>query len=307
MLFAHTHFLADSQLTRQQLIYLITLAKEMKANPQDYQQSLAGKSVVMLFEKPSLRTHISFDIGIQKMGGHAIYVGQQNGRLGVRERVTDVAKNLSCWSDAIVARVFKQNTLEELAMFAGIPVINALSDLYHPCQILADFLTLSENFGDLSSIKLTYAGVANNISNSLMFMASVVGIDFTLFCPKGYGPDSLLFDQALDLAKQSNASLTIINDTKLIGEQNVLYTDTWISMGDNSSINDLEPKLYPYQLNHDLVKKTGATAIMHCQPAHLGQEITRELFDSNYCLARQQAINRMWVQNAVLFALFNNK
>ena len=135
MLFAHTHFLADSQLTRQQLIYLITLAKEMKANPQDYQQSLAGKSVVMLFEKPSLRTHISFDIGIQKMGGHAIYVGQQNGRLGVRERVTDVAKNLSCWSDAIVARVFKQNTLEELAMFAGIPVINALSDLYHPCQI----------------------------------------------------------------------------------------------------------------------------------------------------------------------------
>ena len=160
------HFLADDQLNKQQILALITLAIDIKKQPEKYSQALAGKSVAMIFEKPSLRTHVSFDMGISKLGGHALYLGQQNGKLGERERVSDYAKNLSCYADAIVARVFENNAIEGLAQHASVPVLNALCDLYHPCQALADFVTLAENFSDLSQVKLAYVGDANNVSNS---------------------------------------------------------------------------------------------------------------------------------------------
>lgn len=300
-----SHFLSDTQLTKQQLTGLIALAKKIKANPQDYQQALAGKSIVMLFEKPSLRTHVSFDIGIQKLGGHALYMGQQNGQLGKRERIIDVARNLACWSDAIVARVFEQSTLEELTEHAGIPVINALSNLYHPCQALADILTLSEIFEDLSSINLAYVGDGNNIANSLMLTSALAGVNFTLVCPQGHEPDVMIFNQAFKLAQQSGAKLTLTCNTKSIGKQNAIYTDTWISMGDSTHLNDISAKFSPYQVNHKMMQDTGANVVMHCQPAHLGQEITQVLFDSEYSVVSQQAENRMWAQNAVLLTLFN--
>ncbi|MCL1077079.1 ornithine carbamoyltransferase [Parashewanella spongiae] len=301
---SYSHFLADDQFNKAQLLELINLAKNIKQSPQNYQQALAGKSVVMLFEKPSLRTHISFDIGIQKLGGHSVYIGQQNGKLGERERVIDVAKNLACWSDAIVARVFNQKSLEELAEYAGIPVINALSDLYHPCQALADFLTLAEQTDDLSSVKLAYVGDPNNVSNSLMLMALTLGIDFTLVCPKEVGISTAMLAQTKTVSAQSGAKFTQIHDIDSIGEQTAIYTDTWISMGDDKDTQQILKTFMPYQVNHQLVKKTSARFVMHCQPAHLNQEITQELFDSKFSVATEQAENRMWAQCAVLLTLF---
>lgn len=252
------HFLADDQLNKKQLQELITLAIHIKNNPAQYSQALAGQSIVMLFEKPSLRTHVSFDIGIKKLGGHALYLGQQNGKLGERERVSDVAKNLACWSDAIVARVFDHQMLQELSAHAGIPVINALCDLYHPCQALADFVTLAEHFDDLSQIKMAYVGDGNNVSNSLMLMAAILGVDFTLVCPEGYGPNVVIYDKAITLAQQSGASLKIVENINDIGTQDVIYTDAWISMGCDSNVKDIAKRFAPYQVNHQLMEAAGA-------------------------------------------------
>ena len=303
-----SHFLADDQLNKTQLIELIALAKQIKQHPADYSQALAGKSVVMLFEKPSLRTHVSFDIGIQKLGGHALYLGQQNGKLGERERISDVAKNLACWADAIVGRVFSHNTITELAEHAGKPVINALCDLYHPCQALADFVTLQEHFADLSNVKLAYVGDGNNVSNSLMFMAAILGVDFTLVCPEGHEPDDALLNKAKAFADKSGSKLVLTSDVESIGQQDAIYTDTWVSMGDEdlSKKAALLEKFAPYQVNHKMMENSGASIVMHCQPAHLEEEITTALFDSEMSVVFQEAENRMWAQNAVLVTLLAN-
>tara|TARA_R110000737_G_scaffold47011_2_gene66834 strand:+ start:9519 stop:10433 length:915 start_codon:yes stop_codon:yes gene_type:complete len=297
------HFLADDQLNKQQILDLIALARDIKQQPEDYCQALAGKSVAMIFEKPSLRTHVSFDIGINKLGGHALYLGQQNGKLGERERVCDYAKNLSCYADAIVARVFYNSAIVQLAEHASVPVINALCDRYHPCQALADFVTLAENFPNLEKVKLGYIGDANNVANSLMLMAAIIGVDFTLVCPAGYGPDDKMFNKALQLSRKSGAKLRLTNDIAAVGPQDALYTDTWISMGDNSNVTDILAIFKPYQVNHELMATTGASIVMHCQPAHLEEEITTGLFDSEMSVAFQSAENRMWAQNAVLVTL----
>lgn len=303
-----SHFLADHQLDKAQLLSLIELAKNIKQHPADYANALAGKSVAMIFEKPSLRTHVSFDIGIAKLGGHALYLGQQNGKLGERERVQDYAKNLSCYADLIVARVFKHESITGLAEHGSVPVINALCDLYHPCQALADFVTLSEHFVDdqniaLSSIKMAYVGDGNNVSNSLMIMAATLGIDFTLVCPEGFDPKMSQFERAKALADVSGSKLVLTSDVNALGVQDVIYTDTWISMGDSTKVGDILSQLLPYQVNHNMMEKAGASVVMHCQPAHLGHEITTELFDSEQSIVFQQAENRMWAQNAVLVTL----
>jgi len=300
------NFLADDQLTKKQTLELIELAKKIKKKPADYSQALAGKSVVMLFEKPSLRTHVSFDMGINKLGGHALYLGQQNGKLGERERISDYANNLSCYADAIVARVFSNDSIESLAQHASVPVINALCDLYHPCQSLADFVTLSENFDDLSQVKFAYIGDGNNVSNSLMLMAATIGMDFTLICPQGCGPTDVIFSKAQSIAKDSGAKIKLSHDISAIGPQDVIATDTWVSMGDEDPSKKAEvlKKFAPYQVNHALMKKAGANVVMHCQPAHLGEEITQELFDDKEkSVVFQEAENRMWAQAAVLVTL----
>lgn len=302
------HFLADDQLNKQQILALITLAIEIKKQPEKYSQALAGKSVAMIFEKPSLRTHVSFDMGISKLGGHALYLGQQNGKLGERERVSDYAKNLSCYADAIVARVFENSSIEGLAQHASVPVINALCDLYHPCQALADFVTLAENFSDLSQVKLAYVGDANNVSNSLMLMAATLGVDFTLVCPPAHGPSDDMLTKTQVLAKNSGSTFTFTTDINAIGQQDAIYTDTWVSMGDEdpSKKAAILATFAAYQVNHELMAKAGASIVMHCQPAHLEEEITTELFDSEMSVVFQSAENRMWAQNAVLVALLGD-
>jgi ornithine carbamoyltransferase len=300
------NFLADDQLTKKQILELIELAKKIKTNPAEYSQTLAGKSVVMVFEKPSLRTHVSFDMGINKLGGHALYLGQQNGKLGERERISDYANNLSCYADAIVARVFSNSAIEGLAQHASVPVVNALCDLYHPCQSLADFVTLSENFADLSQVKFAYVGDGNNVSNSLMLMAATIGMDFTLICPEGCGPTDEMLNKAKSLAEVAGSKMEFTHDIAAIGSQDVIATDTWVSMGDEDPSKKAEilKKFAPYQVNHELMEKAGANVVMHCQPAHLGEEITEALFDDKEkSVVFQEAENRMWAQAAVLVTL----
>ena len=302
------NFLADDQLNKSQLLALIELAIKIKKTPAEYSQVLAGKSVAMIFEKPSLRTHVSFDMGINKLGGHALYLGQQNGKLGERERVSDYAKNLSCFADIIVARVFSHESIQSLAQHASVPVINALCDVYHPCQALADFVTLTESYPDLSQVKLAYVGDGNNVSNSLMIMAATLGVDFTLVCPQGHEAQADMIEKTKALALASGSKLILTNDIDAIGKQDVIYTDTWISMGDEDASKKaaLLEKFAPYQVNHTLMEKAQANMVLHCQPAHLEEEITTELFDSELSKVFQQAENRMWAQNAVLVALFDN-
>lgn len=307
---ALNHYLADDQLTQMQIQALIALAIEIKKTPSSFEQVMKGKSVAMIFEKPSLRTHVSFDMGINKLGGHALYLGQQNGKLGERERVSDYAKNLSCYADVIVARVFDHQSIKGLAEHASVPVINALCDLYHPCQSLADFVTLAEHFDDLSTIKLAYIGDGNNVSNSLMLMAAILGVDFTLVCPEGYGPSQEMLSNTAKLAEQSGATFTFTSNMNALGKQDAIYTDTWVSMGneDDEDKAALLEKFKPYQVNHTLMKNAQARVVMHCQPAHLEEEITTALFDDrDKSVVFQQAENRMWAQCAVLTSLISEQ
>jgi len=282
------HLLKDSDLSKAQIEALLALGKAVKADPKKYSQALAGKSVVTLFEKPSLRTRVTFDIGIAKLGGHSVYLDQQNGALGKRESVKDFASNLSRWCDAIVARVFDHQTLVELAEFGSVPVVNSLCNLYHPCQGLADFMTISEHYSDLSKVKLAYLGDGNNVSHSLLL----------------HGPDTQIFLQAQALAAQSGATIHISDDVADIEGFDVVYTDTWVSMGDNTPMEQVKDIFMPYQINQALLDRTGIQHVLHCQPAHRELEITSEVMDGPASLIMDEAENRMHIQNAVLLTLF---
>lgn len=297
------HLLTVKDLNKEQILALLEQAKQLKANPSDYSAALAGKSIATLYEKPSLRTRVSFDVGIQKLGGHAIYLDAQNGALGQRESVKDFALNLSCWVDGIVARVFKQQTLIELAKYGSVPVINSLSDLYHPCQALADFQALAEQYDDLSKISLAYVGDGNNVTHSLMLTAAIVGTDMVVVTPPGYSVDAAVALEAQQLAAKSGAKLTISNDLADLKGVNAIYADTWISMGDTTPLHEIKKTFMPYQVNQALMQQTGAEFFMHCQPAHRDVEVTSDVMDSEQSLLLQQAENRLHAQNAVMLAL----
>ncbi|MBS3798387.1 ornithine carbamoyltransferase [Pseudoalteromonas sp. BDTF-M6] len=298
-------FITGLELDEKKILTLLSLAQEMKAQPQDYAQALAGKSVVTLFEKQSLRTRLSFDIGINKLGGHAVYLDQQNGAMGSRESVKDFALNISTWADAIVARVNQHKTLEELSEFSSKPVVNSLCDLYHPCQALADFLTLQEVYGDVSQLKLAYLGEGNNVTHSLMLLAATLGTDFVAVCPKGCSPDAQIVKQAEQIAASKGASILVSDRVEAAVGANALYADTWVSMGDNTPLEQVKEKYMPYQLNKQLLNMTGAQTVLHCQPAHREFEITSDVMDSDYSKIIQQAENRMHAQNALLVTLLN--
>lgn len=300
------HLLSIKELNQEQLKGLLALAGKIKANPAEYRHALDGKSVVMLFEKPSLRTRVSFDIGINKLGGHCLYLDQQNGALGKREPVSDFAANISCWADAIVARTFLHSTIEQLAEHGRVPVINALSDLYHPCQGLADFLTLSEQFDDVSKVKLAYVGDGNNVTHSLMYGAAILGATMTVICPPGQFPDGQVVVEAQALAAKYGGELILTSDIEAIGVQDAIYTDTWISMGDDTNLSDIETKFRPYQVDAAMMAKAGADFFMHCLPAYRGVEVTADVVDGEGSLILQQAENRMHAQNAVLVTLLGN-
>ncbi len=297
------HLLTLKDLSTAQIQALLDSAADIKANPQKYAQALAGKSIVTLFEKPSLRTRVSFDIGINKLGGHAVYLDQQNGALGVREAVKDFGANISTWADAIVARVFQQKTLEELAEGGTVPVVNALSDLYHPCQALADFQALAEKYDDLSKIKLAYIGDGNNVTHSLMIIAAKLGADMVVVCPQGYSVDGQVVIETQAINAETGGTLTLTDDVNALEGVDAIYGDTWISMGDDTPFEQIAEIFMPYQVNAELMQRSGAKYYLHCQPAHRDHEVTSEVMDSDASLLMLQAENRMWAQNAVLLAL----
>ncbi|MCF6439014.1 ornithine carbamoyltransferase [Pseudoalteromonas luteoviolacea] len=300
-------FITGLEFDQAALLKLFNLAHQIKAQPHDFAQALAGKSIVTLFEKPSLRTRLSFDIGINKLGGHAVYLDQQNGAMGSRESVKDFALNMSTWADGIVARVNQHSTLLTLAEFANVPVVNSLCDLYHPCQALADFMTLQEVYGDVSGLKLAYLGEGNNVTHSLMLLAASLGTDFVAVCPKGHSPDAQIVKQAEQIAAVNGANILISDRVEAATGTNVLYTDTWVSMGCNVSLEQAKDTFMPYQINSELLKQTGAQTVLHCQPAHREYEITSAVMDGENSKIIQQAENRMHAQNALLVTLLSNQ
>jgi ornithine carbamoyltransferase len=300
-----SHFLTGLELNKAQGLKLLSLAQTIKQQPKEFNQALAGQSIVTLFEKPSLRTRVSFDIGINRLGGHAVYLDQQNGAMGGRESVKDFALNIATWADGIVARVNAHSSLQTLAEFSSVPVVNSLCDLYHPCQALADFLTLQEVHGDVSKIKLAYLGEGNNVTHSLMLLAATLGTDFVAISPKGASPDAQILKQAEQLALESGASITVSDDIEAATGADALYADTWVSMGDTTPLEQVKAKYMPYQINQQLVEQSGASTILHCQPAHREYEITSEVMDGANSKIIQQAENRMHAQNALLVSLLN--
>lgn len=295
--------ISDLDLTSQQVNDILDLAIAMKAAPEKYNQVLAGKSIATIYEKPSLRTRVSFDVGINKLGGHAVYMDQQNGAMGKREEIKDFGANLSCWCDAIVARVMDHNTLEQLVNAASVPIVNSLCDLYHPCQALADYMSLKELLGDLSGKHLAYIGDGNNVTHSLMITGAKLGVNVTVITPEGHLVSDKIATQAAQIAKENGATLSISSDINDLGQVDAIYADTWVSMGDGTKVEDIIEKFMPYQVNEQLMSKTSANYFMHCQPVYRGKEATAEVVDGDKCIMIRQAENRMWAQNALLATL----
>ncbi|MFI3246781.1 MAG: ornithine carbamoyltransferase [Ferrimonas sp.] len=300
------HLLSIKDLSAEQILNLIELGRTLKRDYLPYQTALAGKSVVTLFEKPSLRTRVTFDIGVNKLGGHTLYLDQQNGALGERESVKDFALNLSRWCDAIVARVFSHSSLEQLAQYATVPVVNSLSDLYHPCQGLADFMTLAEHHKDLSKVALGYVGDGNNVTHSLMIAAAKLGAKMVVVCPPGHFPDGQIVQLCQQIAATSGGQLILSSDTRALEGVHALYADTWVSMGDDTPLSQVKKTFMPYQINQALVDSSGAQQVLHCQPAHRGYEISSEVMDGPNSVIFDQAENRMHIQNAILLTLLQD-
>jgi ornithine carbamoyltransferase len=297
--------LTFSNWTPEAMHKLLNLAVEIKQSPSSYSNVLAGKSVVALFEKPSLRTRVSFDIGINRLGGHMVYLDSQSGKLAGREDAVDMAANLACWADAIVARVFSHSTLEQFSAASKVPVVNALCDKYHPCQALADYLTVFERFGKTQGLTMAYIGDGNNVTHSLLIAGALLGCNQVVVTPEGHECDAEIVAHAKKLAEQTGATIVESYDVSAAKGADVIYADTWLSMGDDTPLADIKAKFMPYQVNEALMESTGASYVMHCQPAHRDLEITGSLIDSDKSLLMQQAENRMHGQNAILTQLLS--
>ncbi|MDH7602095.1 MAG: ornithine carbamoyltransferase [Armatimonadota bacterium] len=296
-----------SDLDRSDIYLIFDTAKRLKTamSPEEQRKLLTGKTLAMIFEKPSLRTRVSFEVGMTQLGGHAIYLAPSDIQLGKRESIGDAARTLDRMCDLIMARTFAHSTVVELAEYAGVPVINGLSDLEHPCQALADFFTILEKKGTLQGLKVVFVGDGNNVAHSLMLLAAKVGTNFTIACPEGYEPRAEIVAQARRDAEQTKAIIDIVRDAKqATAEADVVYTDVWASMGQEHEAEERARVFAPYQVNAELMKLAKPDAIfMHCLPAHRGSEVTDEVIDSPQSVVFDEAENRLHVQKAVMVLL----
>ena len=286
---------------------LFRLATDVKAHPDRYKKALAGRFLAMVFEKPSLRTRVTFEVGIVSLGGSAILLDHANTRLGERESIADVARSLSRWVQGIVARVFSQEALDTLAAHASVPVINALSDLYHPCQTFADFFTLEEKFGSTPGVRLAYIGDGNNVCHSLMIAGSRMGAHVRIATPAGYEPDAKIVEAARRDAASTQGTIELFRapEDAICGAQAV-YTDVWASMGQESEAEARAAIFAPYQVNAALMSHATPDAVfLHCLPAHRGSEVTDEVMESPRSIVFDQAENRLHVQKAILLMLLS--
>lgn len=301
--------LADQDLTRDDLKLIFDLSERVKAAPSEFSQALRGKQLAMIFEKPSLRTRTTFEVGMTSLGGFAVYLDHTKPRLGEREAIKDIARNLERWVHGIVARTFAHESVLELAANASIPVINALTDLFHPCQALADFFTLHEKFGSLKGLKLAFVGDGNNVSHSLMIMGAKLGVSIRVATPPGYEPKSEVLEAARAFATETGATVEALHDpVRAVAGAQAVYADVWTSMGQEYAAHMRSQVFAPYRVTKDLMAAADSAAVfMHCLPAHRGQEVTDEVIDSTQSVVYDQAENRLHAQKALMILLMQDE
>jgi ornithine carbamoyltransferase len=284
---------------------VLNLAGVMKSRPADFHRALAGRQMVMFFEKPSLRTRLTFEAGMASLGGTTMFVDQTHERIDARETLSDVAHNLERWVDLIVLRTYSQQTIDGMAQHASVPVINALSDLEHPCQALADYLTLVERFGDVKNICLAYVGDGNNVAHSLLLTCACLGSSIRVATPAGYAPNPQIVADAREIAAETGAEIQLLTDPhEAVAGADAIYTDAWASMGQEREAEQRAQIFPPYQVNPGLMAEAASHAVfMHCLPAHRGLEVTDAVMDSPQSVVFEQAENRLHVQKAIVYLL----
>ncbi len=300
-----TDFLSIRDITTDEIRATFDIALRMKKDRGAFAGALAGKTLALIFEKPSLRTRVSFDVGIQQLGGYSVYLSPAEINLGKRESVYDVAKNLERMVQGIMIRTFAHRIVLDMAEYASIPVINGLTDYSHPCQAMADYLTLTEIFGDLRGRKLAYIGDGNNVAHSLMFAGARLGVHVAIGCPKGFEPDAEAVKLASEDAKATGGSIAVTHDpAEAARGADALYTDVWASMGQEKEAEERKKIFRPFQVNASLMKRAKESAVfMHCLPAHRGDEVTDEVIDAPYSVVFQEAENRLHAQKAIMYQL----
>ena len=284
---------------------IMELSHAVKNHPEDFRHALDGRQMVLFFEKASLRTRLTFEAAINTLGGNAIFVDQTKSPLGERESIPDIAHNIERWLSIVVLRTYSHDTVTEMANYAKIPVINALSDLEHPCQALADFFTLEERFGSAQGLRFTYVGDGNNVCHSLMLTAAQLGVQCTVATPKGFAPKLDIIHRAIEISEQTGGSITLMHDpVKAVTGADAVYTDVCTSMGFEHEATKRAPIFKPYQVNETLMSHAQQDAVfMHCLPAHRNAEVTDAVLDGPQSLVFDQAENRMHAQKALLLML----
>lgn len=306
---APRHYTSVLDLSREETLHILKQAAKLKTkwnSKQKISKRLRGVTLATIYEKPSLRTRVTFEAGMTQLGGHSIYLGPNDIQIGKREPAADIARNLSRWVEIIMTRSFAHTTVTELAENSSIPVINGLSDLEHPCQALADFLTIQERFGELSGLKLAYIGDGNNVAHSLMLMGALLGVNVTVATPEGYSPQLAIIERAQELASQSGATVSVTWETQAaVQGADVIYTDVWASMGQESEAEERKSVFAPYQVTPELMAGSGKpeTIFMHCLPAHRGEEVVAEVIDGPQSAVIDEAENRLHVQKALILWL----
>lgn len=300
-------FLTLADYSKEEIEYLLHLALELKEKQQNGERytPLSGKTLAMIFEKPSTRTRVSFEVGMVQLGGHALHLSSRDLQIGRGETIADTARVLSEYVDGIMIRTFEHEKVEELAQYAKIPVINGLTDDDHPCQALADLLTIYEVKGKLQGLKLAYIGDGNNMAHALMLAAAKVGMDCAIASPKGYEPKETIVKKAKHIAGENGATIVVTNDPyEAIANADVVYTDVWASMGQEAEANERIHIFAPFQVNEALVQQAKQDFMfLHCLPAHRGEEVTEDVIDGKQSYIFQQAGNRLHAQKALLVSL----
>jgi ornithine carbamoyltransferase len=299
--------LSLSLMSAEDIQLVFTTAQSIKQSPKKYAHVLQSKTLALIFEKPSLRTRVTFDVGMTSMGGHAVFLDHSDTKLGERESIKDVAKNLERWVDGIVARTYKNKSVWELAEQASIPVINGLTDLLHPCQALSDYFTVLEKFGFLKGLKFAYVGDGNNTCHSLIDGAAKLGVELWIATPEGFEPNARIVNEAEKVAKETGGKLKIqYSPEEAVRGANVVYTDVWASMGQEAETEDRAAIFSDYQVNRKLMSLAFKNAVfMHCLPAHRGYEVAPSVIDSPQSIVYDQAENRLHVQKAILYLLIS--
>ncbi|AKS37604.1 ornithine carbamoyltransferase [Anoxybacillus gonensis] len=300
-------FLTLADYSKEEIEYLLHLALELKEKQQNGERytPLSGKTLAMIFEKPSTRTRVSFEVGMVQLGGHALHLSSRDLQIGRGETIADTARVLSEYVDGIMIRTFEHEKVEELAHYATIPVINGLTDDDHPCQALADLLTIYEVKGKLQGLKLAYIGDGNNMAHALMLAAAKVGMHCAVASPKGYEPKEAVVNEAKNIASESGATIVVTNDPyEAIVDADVVYTDVWASMGQEAEADERMHIFAPFQVNETLVQQAKSDFMfLHCLPAHRGEEVTEGVIDGVRSYIFQQAGNRLHAQKALLVSL----